>query len=126
MRHFGDIRNLNGADLPAVDVITGGSPCQNLSIAGNGDGLKGEQSKLFFEQVRIVKEMRDATLRTTGIARPRWLVWENVTGAFSSNKGEDFRAVLTEIVRIAEPDAPSVPMPEAIRGGVEQVGMPIR
>ena len=116
MRHLGDITNLSGYDLPVVDVITGGSPCQDLSIAGNRAGLAGERSGLFLEQVRIVKEMREHDRRTTGrtgeLVRPRYMVWENVPGAFSSNKGADFQAVLTQIVKIVEPDCADVPMPE--------------
>ena len=114
--HFGDITKLNGADLPLVDVITGGSPSQDLSIAGERKGLAGERSGLFMEQIRIVKEMRENDRRNTGRSgwhiRPRYMVWENVPGAFSSNKGADFGAVLTEIARIAEPEAPDVLMPE--------------
>ena len=114
MLHFGDITKLNGAELPVVDVITGGSPCQDLSVAGKREGLDGERSGLFLEQIRIVKEMREndrANGRTGFMVRPRYMVWENVPGAFSSNKGADFQTVLTEIVRIAEPDAPPVPLP---------------
>ena len=115
MKHFGDITQLNGYELPVVDVITGGSPCQDLSVAGNRQGLAGERSGLFMEQIRIVKEMRDhdGTTGRTGIdIRPRFMVWENVPGAFSSNKGKDFQAVLTEIVRICEPEAADVPLPD--------------
>lgn len=117
MLHFGDITKINGYDLPPVDVVTGGSPCQDLSVAGKRAGLDGERSGLFMEQVRIVKEMRERD-RRNGIpdefCRPRFLVWENVGGAFSSGtpKGGDFQAVLTEIARIAEPDAPDVPLPD--------------
>lgn len=124
MRHVGDITKLRGWELPTVDCVAGGSPCQNLSAAGNGEGLDGEQSKLFFEQIRVVKELRqhDAEYGRTGqLIRPRWMVWENVPGAFSSNGGRDFQAVLSEIVRIAEPTAPDVPMP---KGGVAKGGMP--
>lgn len=113
MKHLGDITQIRGDQIPVVDVITGGSPCQDLSVAGKRAGLGGERSGLFMEQVRIVKEMRDAdraTGRTGFNIRPRYMVWENVPGAFSSNKGRDFQAVLTEIVRIADPDAPDVPM----------------
>ena len=114
MTHYGDITKLNGFDLPIVDCITGGSPCQDLSVAGKRAGLDGERSGLFMEQIRIVKEMREHD-RTTGRAnfnlRPRYMVWENVPGAFSSNGGKDFQAVLTEIIRIIEPEAPDVPMP---------------
>lgn len=123
MKHVGSIIELNGAEIETVDCITGGSPCQDLSIAGKRNGLAGERSGLFMEQIRLVKEMREHD-RATGRAginiRPRWMVWENVAGAFSSpgkvngedHRGEDFQAVLTEIVRIAEPDAPDVPMPQ--------------
>ena len=115
MKHVGDITKLNGAELPVVDVITGGSPCQDLSVAGKRAGLDGERSGLFMEQVRIVKEMREhdrATGRADDLIRPRYMVWENVPGAFSSNGGKDFQAVLTEIVRISDPEAPDVPLPE--------------
>ena len=101
-----------------MDVITGGSPCQNLSVAGNREGLKGSESRLFLEQIRIIKEMREhdrANGRTGNMVRPRYGIWENVPGALSSpgkeNTGKDFQQVLTEFVRIAEPDAPTVPLP---------------
>lgn len=90
MKHYGDITKLHGYDLPPVDCITGGSPCQDLSVAGKRAGLDGERSGLFMEQIRIVKEMRerDRELGRTGIyIRPRFMVWENVPGAFSSNGG---------------------------------------
>lgn len=112
MRHYGDITKLSGRELPFVDCIVGGSPCQDLSIAGSRKGFDGERSSLFLEQIRIVKGMRDESLRTTGIARQRFLVWENVPGAFSSNGGKDFKTVLEEVCRIAEPKAPDVPMPK--------------
>ena len=115
MKHYGDITKIHGYDLPKVDVITGGSPCQDLSVAGLRGGLDADRSGLFMEQIRIVKEMRDsdrADGRTEDLVRPRYMVWENVPGAFSSNKGADFQKVLTEIIRIAEPDAPDVPMPK--------------
>ena len=129
MMHLGDIRQIHGYDIPPVDVITGGSPCQDLSVAGKRAGLDGERSGLFLEQIRIVKEMRDATAATANddirLIKPRWLVWENVPGATSSNGGKDFQTVLTEIVRIAEPNAPDVPM-SAKWGGcrtlIRQVG----
>jgi DNA (cytosine-5)-methyltransferase 1 len=112
MKHYGDITKLSGYDLPPVDIITGGSPCQDLSVAGKRAGLDGERSGLFMEQIRIVKEMRDATANDDiRLVKPRYMVWENVPGAFSSNQGKDFQAVLTEIVRIAEPDAADVPLP---------------
>lgn len=115
MKHLGDITKINGAEIEIVDVITGGSPCQDLSIAGKRAGLAGARSGLFMEQVRIVKEMREhdrANGRTGDMVRPRFMVWENVSGAFSSNKGRDFAAVLEEIIRIAEPEAPDIEVPE--------------
>ena len=128
MKHYGDITKLSGYELPIVDVITGGSPCQDLSVAGNRAGLAGERSSLFMEQIRIVKEMREqdarANRRTGWAIRPRYMVWENVPGAFSSNKGKDFQAVLTEIIRIAVPEAPNVPLPD--KGGVAQSRMLLR
>ena len=108
MKHLGDITKINGAEIAPVDVIIGGSPCQDLSIAGTRAGLAGARSGLFMEQIRIVKEMRNATNGT----RPRFMVWENVPGAFSSNKGGDFAAVLEETIRIIEPEAPRVDVPE--------------
>lgn len=106
MIHLGDITKITGAEIEPVWVVTGGSPCQDLSIAGKRAGLAGARSGLFMEQVRIVKEMREADKRngrTGDMVRPRFLVWENVVGAFSSNRGKDFAAVLEEIARIAEP-----------------------
>ena len=108
MKHYGDITKLHGDTLPVVDIITGGSPCQDLSVAGKRAGLAGERSGLFMEQIRIIKEMRNNDKRN-GRAdvdiRPRYMVWENVPGALSSNKGEDFRAVLEEAARVAEESA---------------------
>lgn len=115
MKHLGDITKINGAEIEIVDVITGGSPCQDLSIAGKRAGLAGARSGLFMEQVRIVKEMREhdrKSGRTGDMVRPRFMVWENVPGAFSSNKGKDFAAVIEEIIRIAEPEAPDIEVPE--------------
>lgn len=115
MIHDGDITKLNGAKLEPVWCITGGSPCQDLSIAGKRAGLAGARSGLFMEQVRIVKEMREADKRngrTGDMVRPRYLVWENVVGAFSSNQGKDFAAVLEEIIKIVEPEAPGIEVPE--------------
>ena len=105
MIHVGDITKLNGAELPPVDIICGGSPCQDLSVAGARAGLSGARSGLFMEQVRLVKEMRNADEqrgRAGHAVRPRYMLWENVPGAFSSGtpKGEDFRIVLEEIVRV--------------------------
>ena len=90
---WGDVATVNGADLPPVDVITFGSPCQDLSVAGKRAGLEGSRSGLFFEATRIIKEMRDAT----GNTFPRWAIWENVVGALSSRGGDDFEAVLKEM-----------------------------
>ena len=104
MKHYGDVSVLNGAELPPVDIITFGSPCQDMSIAGKRSGLDGSRSSLFYEAIRIVKEMR---CRTNG-KYPRFIVWENVPGAFSSNKGEDFRCVLEEICKVKD-SAFSVP-----------------
>ncbi len=115
MIHVGDITKLNGAKLEPVWCITGGSPCQDLSIAGKRAGLAGARSGLFMEQVRIVKEMREADKRngrTGDMVRPRYLVWENVVGAFSSNQGKDFAAVLEEIIKIVEPEAPGIEVPK--------------
>jgi DNA (cytosine-5)-methyltransferase 1 len=114
MVHVGDITKLDGAKLPPVDLITGGSPCQDLSVAGKRAGLVGERSGLFMEQIRITKEMRKESEKrgTDQFIRPRYMVWENVPGAFSSGepRGEDFRAVLEEIVRIVDGGL-SVPRP---------------
>lgn len=88
MKHLGDINKLNGADLEPVTIIAGGSPCQDMSIAGKREGLDGSRSNLFREQIRIIKEMREsdrAAGRTGTQIRPRYMVWENVPGAFSSN-----------------------------------------
>ena len=107
MKHYGDVSRMNGADLPPVDIITFGSPCQDMSIAGRRDGLDGSRSSLFYEAIRIVKEMRE---KTNG-EKPRFIVWENVPGAFSSNKGQDFKAVLEAVIGVKEPAA-QVPPPE--------------
>ncbi len=113
MLHFGDIAKISGHTAPIVDCIIGGSPCQDLSVAGKRAGLDGERSGLYMEQIRIVKEMRseDEARGRTGVdIRPRYMVWENVPGAFSSNKGEDFRIVLEEIAKVCDKDA-VIPMP---------------
>ena len=117
MRHLGDISKVSGAEIEPVDIITFGSPCQDLSVAGKRAGLKHEvngddettRSGLFMEAVRIIKEMREAT----NGEYPRFALWENVPGAFSSNKGEDFRVVLAELIRIVEPGAVMPPVPKA-------------
>ena len=105
MLHVGDITKLRGDTLPVVDIISGGSPCQDLSVAGQRAGLAGERSGLFMEQIRITKEMRSEDGKrgkTNDLVRPRFFVWENVPGAFSSAEGEDFKAVLEETARIAD------------------------
>lgn len=117
MKHLGDVSMINGADIEPVDIITFGSPCQDMSVAGKRAGLKhtavGDdettRSGLFLEAIRIIKEMR---LATNGIY-PRFAVWENVPGAFSSNRGEDFRLVLEEFIRISEPNAVMSAVPQA-------------
>ena len=124
MKHYLNVCDVNGAEVEPVDVITFGSPCQDLSVAGKRAGLKHEsngdeettRSGLFMEAVRIIKEMRnkDEELRSgwsNEHIRPRFAVWENVPGAFSSNKGEDFRVVLEELARIKDAEV-SIPMPE--------------
>ena len=98
IKHYGDISTLDGSELEPVDIISFGSPCQNLSVAGKREGLDGDRSSLFYEAIRIVKEMREAT----NGKYPRYIVWENVPGAFSSNRGEDFKAVLTEICKVKD------------------------
>ncbi len=110
MKHYGNISAMDGGKIEPVDIITFGSPCQDMSIAGRRNGLDGSRSSLFYEAVRIIKEMRCAT----DGKYPRWICWENVPGAFSSNKGEDFKAVLEAVIGIAEPNA-QVPMPEKAR-----------
>ena len=116
VKHLGDITKIRGFSLPPVDCITGGSPCQDLSVAGKRAGLAGERSGLFMEQIRIIKEMRDASKLLRGEIgadiHPRYMVWENVAGAFSSNKGQDFAAVLEETIKIIECNPPHVPVPK--------------
>lgn len=107
MKHLGDITAKNGAEIEPVDIITFGSPCTDLSIAGKRAGLNAERSGLFFQAVRVIREMRCAT----NGKYPRFIVWENVTGAFSSGGGEDFRTVLEEICKIKD-NAVYVPRPE--------------
>ena len=116
MKHYGDITKIHGWDLEPVDVVTGGSPCQDLSVAGKRAGLDGERSGLFMEQIRIIKEMREHDRQRgipTELCRPRYMVWENVPGALSSGtpKGEDFRIVLEETARIADPTS-VIPRPD--------------
>lgn len=115
MIHLGDITKIDGKRIEPVDVIVGGSPCQDLSVAGKRAGLAGERSGLYMDQIRIIKEMRDADHqrgRPDELCRPRYMVWENVPGAFSSQKGADFAAVIEEVIRVVEPQAPDVPVPE--------------
>lgn len=114
MVHLGDITKMSGYTIPPVDVVTFGSPCQDLSIAGKRAGMAGERSGLFSEAVRIIREMRYATFG----AYPKYAVWENVPGTFSSNKGEDFHAVLQSLCRVIDPDA-VIPRPTDARGGIK-------
>lgn len=117
MKHLGDVSRIKGAEIEPVDIITFGSPCQDMSVAGKRAGLKhtavGDEettrSGLFMEAIRIIKEMR---VKTNGIY-PRFAVWENVPGAFSSNRGEDFRTVLEEFIRVKEKDAVMPDVPKA-------------
>ena len=110
MKHYGDISRMDGGKIEPVDIITFGSPCTDMSIAGKRAGLDGAQSSLFYQAIRIIKEMRCAT----NGRYPRWICWENVVGAFSSNRGLDFKAVLEAVIGIIEPGA-EVPMPEKDR-----------
>ena len=115
MKHLGDICKIDGSKIPPVDIITFGSPCQDLSVAGRREGLAGARSGLFMEAVRVIKEMRNATTELSmrgadGHIQPSVAVWENVPGAFSSNHGDDFRCVLEELARIKDPEV-SIPMP---------------
>lgn len=108
MKHLGDVTKVKGDEIEPVDIITFGSPCQDLSVAGKQTGLSGDRSSLFYEAVRIIKEMRD---KTNGIY-PTFAVWENVPGAFSSNRGEDFRVVLEMLCKIKGGETVNVPRPE--------------
>ena len=110
MKHYGDISQMDGGKIEPVDIITFGSPCTDMSIAGRRAGLDGRQSSLFYEAIRIIKEMRCAT----DGKYPRWICWENVPGSYSSNKGKDFQSVLGAVIGIVQPDA-EVPMPEKAR-----------
>lgn len=120
MIQYGDITTLSGHDLAPVDLIVGGSPCQDLSVAGKRAGLDGARSGLFLEMIRIIREMRE---KTNGLY-PRFALWENVPGAFSSNTGRDFSAVLGEFARLVEPKAPDVPVPQTgwSKAGILLVG----
>ena len=110
MKHYGDISQMDGGKIEPVDIITFGSPCTDMSVAGRRAGLEGQQSVLFYQAIRIIKEMRCAT----NGKYPRYIVWENVPGAFSSNSGEDFKAVLEAVIGVSEPET-QVPMPEKNR-----------
>ena len=123
MVQLGDIAAINGYAVPPVDVVTGGSPCQDVSVAGARKGIRHKdlgdgvetRSGLFMEQIRVIRELRDADRKRgrTGVSvRPRFMVWENVPGAFSSNGGRDFKTVLEKTIRLAEPEAPDIPCPE--------------
>ena len=115
MIHLGDITKIDGKRIEPVDVIVGGSPCQDLSLAGKRAGLAGERSGLYMEQIRLTKELRQQDAergKPAHLCRPRYFIWENVPGAFSSKKGEDFAAALEEVIRVIEPKAPSVSVPE--------------
>lgn len=103
VKHLGDARKINGAEIEPVDILCAGTPCQNLSVAGNREGLEGQESSLFYQATRILKEMRKAT----NGEYPKYFVWENVYGTFSSNRGYDFKAVLEEITET------NIPMPKS-------------
>lgn len=115
VKHLGDVSKIKGDEIPPVDIITFGSPCQDMSIAGKREGLAGGRSSLFYEAVRIIKEMR---CKTNG-EYPRFVVWENVPGAFSSNKGEDFREVLKSLCEVKSAD---VTVPEPPKGKWKNAG----
>ena len=127
-RHFpdavnlGDITGIKGGEIPVVDIISFGSPCQDLSVAGKQTGLDGSRSGLFMEAVRIIREMRE---KTDG-EYPKYIIWENVAGAFSSNKGEDFRRVLEEITEARIPMPTSGKWASAGMVGVEGAGGDLR
>ena len=125
VKQLGSVLDINGAEVEPVDIITFGSPCQDLSVAGLQKGIHaGERSNLFFEAIRIIKEMRDAEKRIgrSGVnIRPRFAVWENVPGAFSSNKGEDFRAVLEAFKSVCDDNIP-IPRPKRWGRAGEMVG----
>lgn len=112
MKHLGSILDIKGGEIEPVDIICGGSPCQDLSVAGQQKGLiEGERSNLFFEMIRVIREMREATHGRY----PRFVIWENVPGAFNSNKGQDFLEVLRQYAKVADPNI-HVPVPECKNG----------
>jgi DNA (cytosine-5)-methyltransferase 1 len=106
MLHLGDITKLDGGEIPPVDIVSAGSPCQGFSVAGKKEGLEDARSGLFVEAIRIIREMRNAS----GGKHPTFIIWENVPGVFSQGKGEDFRRILEEFCRLADPEA-VVPRP---------------
>ena len=112
VQSYTDVRGIDGAKVEPVDILCAGSPCQNLSLSGNRQGLKGSESSLFFEAIRIMREMREST----NGKKPRFFCWENVPGAFSSNGGNDFRAVLEEITES------TIPIPRSGHWGGEWTG----
>ena len=122
MKHLGSVTDIKGDQIDPVDIITFGSPCQDLSVAGKQAGIhEGARSNLFFEAVRIIKEMREhdrSTGRTGFDVRPRFAVWENVPGAFSSGKGKDFQAVLQTLCEVSDPYV-SIPL---VEGGWSKSG----
>lgn len=118
MRHFGDITKINGGDIEPVDIISFGSPCQDLSISGKRAGLEGDKSGLFLQAIRIIKEMRIATNGN----KPTITIWENVPGAFSSNERKDFQKVLQEIAAVTVPGI-SIPRPSAKSGWLAAGGI---
>lgn len=113
---LGDVSSVDGAKIEPVDIVVFGSPCQDLSVAGKRAGIEGERSGLFMQAIRIIKEMREAT----NGEYPKMCIWENVPGAFSSNKSEDFRVVLEELSKIKERDT-VIPRPPKKRGGVSRM-----
>ena len=125
MKHLGSVTDVNGAEIEPVEIITFGSPCQDLSVAGAQKGInEGARSSLFFEAIRIIREMREHDERVNGRSgvdiRPRFAVWENVPGAFSSNHGEDFRSVLEAFCKVRDE---TVSIPRPARGGVDSCWM---
>ena len=117
MKHYGDVSKIKGDEIEPVDIITFGSPCQDLSIAGKRAGIEGERSGLFYEAIRIIKEMRKAT----NGEKPKYIVWENVPGAFTSNNGEDFLVVLEGLVGVARAGQ-KLPRPDRWYNAGEIVG----
>ena len=117
MKHYGNVSELDGGKVEPVDIITFGSPCQDMSVAGKRAGLDGSRSNLFYEAVRIIKEMRKAT----GGRYPKWACWENVPGAFSSSGGDDFRCVLESLCGICD-ESVSIPKPDKWANAGEIVG----